>query len=60
MVVAHQRHVSQPDAQILLLLLLYWIRALPDRPVGSQTRLIGIHREETEPDQEPSATHFPS
>jgi hypothetical protein len=24
-----------------LLLLLYWIRALPDRSVGSQTRLIG-------------------
>jgi hypothetical protein len=31
----------QPACSNLLLLLLYWIRALPDRPVGSQTRLIG-------------------
>ena len=28
---------------LLVLLILYWIRALPDRPFGSQTRLIGQH-----------------
>ena len=28
---------------LLLILLLYWIRALPDRPFRSQTRLIGPH-----------------
>jgi hypothetical protein len=31
------------DRRQLLLLLLYWIRALPDRPFGSQTWLIGQH-----------------
>jgi hypothetical protein len=29
---------------MMLVLLLYWIRALPDRPVGSHTRLVGMQR----------------
>jgi hypothetical protein len=36
-----------PNVQILLLLLLTWVRAEPDRPFRSQTRLIGRRHQPT-------------
>jgi hypothetical protein len=36
---------------LLLLLLLYWVRALPDRPFESHTRLIGHKLNTTAPHQ---------